>query len=613
MAINFFFKSPGAGLTQLKAYGTGVGSPVAPYYFKASIGSGTVRSGGNNTFSLSGYKGTSTGYLTSATVTIEGDFGSLVRAEINFKCHVSQLDAVDKAMLQLGASVTVSYGRTGGGSGSGNAGSFTNMKVYDHSFTINADDTCDCKVKAVGQGQELFDRAVTENPSVYSGTMYRTSYSGATSVTKKIAFDFLSYLDGNMQSATGMLDATDAFAPNDGGDAGIGYYIRFNDDRGDQLFSEGEYDLDGDNDVSDARGIYYSFKGIIDGISKQGGFEFRTIGCGAGELDLWYDNGFIPSANPLECIFPYGANGGGNFYNTGRAYASIETDPDGGYAAHGDCSLFDIGSNGVEDILFYRSALVAIMRKQGGMEAPTEGEPEPIMFITVQSFFEKLFAILKQNSGGAIDLAFVLDPAQAQKGTADHYVILNKKNKEAFPTPGTISKGMKGVLEINITSKVPSKAAAAAFAQNDPAANRSSEIQKAGSLISSLAAQSAGSTYGTGNSTNDVSNAMFAAQSDNFKGNGVQDLQAILKKHVGSESPAKTAQRGHMVWPLELTLRLLGCHGWQFGDTLKYDQLPSRYSGAAGGVKVGFTVTRAQQKFGKEWETELTTICRFIG
>lgn len=609
---NFFFRTPGAGLTQLKAYGTGVDSPVAPYYFKASIGSGTVRSGGNNTFSLAGYKGTSTGYLTSATVTIEGDFGSLVRAEINFKCHVSQLDAVDKAMLQLGANVTVSYGRTGGGSGSGNAGSFSNMKVYDHSFTINADDTCDCKVKAVGQGQELFDRALTENPGAYAGTVYRTGYSGASAVTTKIAFDFLSYLDGRMQAATNMLTVTDAFAPEDGGDASIGYYIRFNDDRGDMLFGEGEYDLDGDNDASDARGIYYSFGAILSAIAKQGGFSFKLVGCGAGELNLWYDYGFIPSANPLECIFPYGANGAGNFYNYGRAYCGIETDPENGYSAHGDCSLFSL-SNGITDVLFYRSALVAIMRKQSASDQATESEPEPIMFMTVQSFFEKIFAIMKQNSGGAIDLALVLDPAQAQLGISTHYIILNKKNKESFPSAGTISKGMKGVLEINITSKVPSKAAAAAFAQNDPASNRTSETQKAGSLISSLAAQAAGAGYGTGTSTNDVSNAMYTAQGDNFKGNGVQELQAVLKKHIGSESPAKTAQRGHMVWPLELTLKLLGCHGWQFGDTLKYDQLPSRYSGTAGGVNVGFTVTRAQQKFGKEWETELTTVCRFIG
>ena len=133
---NFFFRTPGAGLTQLKAYGTGVDSPVAPYDFKATIGAGTVRSGGNNTFSLAGYKGTSTGYLTSATVTVEGDFGSLVRAEINFKCHVSQLNTVDTQMLQLGADVSVSYGRTGGGSGSGNAGSFSKMKVYDHSLQL---------------------------------------------------------------------------------------------------------------------------------------------------------------------------------------------------------------------------------------------------------------------------------------------------------------------------------------------------------------------------------------------------------------------------------------------------------------------------------------------
>ena len=609
---NFFFRTPGAGLTQLKAYGTGVDSPVAPYYFKASIGSGTVRSGGNNTFSLAGYKGTSTGYLTSATVTVEGDFGSLVRAEINFKCHVSQLNTVDTQMLQLGADVSVSYGRTGGGSGSGNAGSFSKMKVYDHSFTINADDTVDCKVKAVGKGQDLFDRALTENPGAYGGTSYRTGYKKNTGASTKRAFDFLSYLDGQMQTATGQIGANDAFEAPDGGDASVGYYIRFNDDRGDQLFGEGEFDFEGDNQMSDARGIYYSFKAILSAISLQGGYNFKLVGCGGGELDMYYVDDFIPSANPLECIFPYGANGAGNYYKFGRGYVGIETDVEEGYSAHGACSLFNLGSGGVEDVLFHRSALVSLVRKQGAQDQATEGEPEPIMFLTVQGFFEKIFAILKQNSGGAIDLALVLDPVQAQAGNANYYIILNKKNKESFPAAGTISKGMKGVLEINITSKVPSKAAAAAFAQNDPAGNRSSEAQKAGSLISSKAGASAGATYGTQTYGWQVSDAMFAAQGDNFKGNGVQELQSVLKKMVGGESPAATAKRGHMVWPLELTLRLLGCHGWSFGDTLKYDKLPERYK-TNGSAKIGFTVTRAQQKFGKEWETELTTVCRFIG
>jgi len=610
---NFFFKTPGAGLTQLKAYGTGVDSPVASYYFKATIGSGTVRSGGNNSFSLASYKGTSTGYLTSATVTVEGDFGSLVRAEINFKCHVSQLDAVDKAMLQLGADVSVSYGRTGAGSGSGNAGSFSNMKVYDHSFTINADDTVDCKVKAVGKGQELFDRALTENPGVYSGTKYRTGYTGTKATTTKTAFDFLSYLDGVTQAATGKLSSTTAFDPPDGGDASLGYYIRFNDDRGDQLFGEGEFDFDGDTDMSDARGIYYSFKAILNAISLQGGYNFKLLGCGGGELQTYYVDNFIPSANPLECIFPYGANGDGNFYISGRGPVGIETDPEAGYSAHGDCTVFNLGAGGVNDVLFNRSTLVGIVRKQGAQDQTMEGEPEPIMFLTVQAFFDKLFGIMKQNSGGAIDLALVLDPVQAQAGNASQYIILNKKNAETFPTAGTISKGMKGVVEINITSKVPSKAAAAAFAQQDPAGNRSSETQKGGSLISSNAGAAAGSPYGSQTAAWQVSEAMMTAQSDNFKGNGVQELQNVLKKMVGGESPTATAARGHMVWPLELTLRLLGCHGWAFGDTLKYDQLPARYSGAAGGAKVGFTVTRAQQKFGKEWETELTTVCRFIG
>lgn len=607
---NFFFKTPGEGLTQLKAYGTGVDSPVAPYFFKATIGSGTVRSGGHSSFSLSQYKSSTTGYLTSATVTVEGDFGSLVRAEINFKCHVSQLDAVDSAMLQLGANVSVSYGRSGGGSGSGNGGSFSGMKVYDHSFTINADDTVDCKVKAVGKGQELFDRALTEKPDVYASMIYRTSYSGNSAYTKKNAYDFLSYLDGRMQAATGQLNSPTAFAPLDGGDASYGYYIRFNDDRGDQLFGEGEYDFDGDNDASDARGIYYSFGAILKTIAMQG-YKFKKIGCNSGELNLWYD-GYIPSANPLECIFPYGSNPGGNFYNRTRGYVGIETDPEEGYSAHGACSLFNL-ENGIDNVLFYRSALVSIMRKQGATDQAMEGEPEPIMFITVQAFFEKLFAMMKQNSGGAIDLALVLDPSEAVNGTASSYIILNKKNKESFPSPGTISKGMKGVMEINITSKVPSKAAAAAFAQNDPAGNRTSEMQKAGSLISSKAPASAGSAYGTAASANDVSEAMYTAQGDNFKGNGVQELQAVIKKMVGGESPQKTAARGHMIWPLELSLKLLGCHGWTFGDTLVYNQLPSRYKTPPGGVKVGFTVTRAQQKFGKEWETELTTVCRFMG
>jgi len=555
---------------------------------------------------------TGIGYLTSATVTLEGDFGSLVRAEINFKCSINQINAVDNSMLQLGADVTIKFGRT-----SGQGGTYTNLKVYDHSFSINADDTVDCKVKAVGKGQELFDRSITETPTVYESTLFRAGYADGQEDTK-YAYDWLTHLDGVMQSDTGQLNASDAFqAPNMCSNAGEkGYLIRYTDNRGDALFTGNEFDFNGDNDTQDARGIYYSLKAIIEAIKLQPGYTFEIVGGSGADMatQLYFKDQFLPSANPLQCLFLYGTNtdGASYWYDRESGLPGLEADADEGYNASGNCTWFDLTVGGIGDILIYRSEIVSILRKQEANDQDTENQPEPKFFVTVQSFFDKIFALIKQNSGGAIDFGITLDPEQGIAGTANKYILINKRNPEPFPGTGEIKKGMKGLLDVNITSKVPSKAAAAAFAQNDPSSNRTATTQKAGALISNQTGQGASDDYGNTVEKWQINQAMHSAQAEDFKGNSGMELQNLLKKLVGSISPAEAARRGVLTWPLELKISLLGCDGWRFGDTIVYNNLPERYKTSEGKVRVGFTVTRAQHKFSKEWETDLTTVCRFI-
>jgi hypothetical protein len=609
---NFFYRSPTAG-GPVDAMGViGSGLPITEiknYKFSLNINGGLacVHGGFQGKYQYEQFRGSTTGYLLGASVTIEGTAGSLVRVEAKWKIHRDQLDTVDANYLQIGAKGTVSYSRDGvGGSSASHA-----IRVYDCSYTINKDNTVDVQVKCIGASQgalylNLYDNFV----DTYGSLQFRADYAeSGVSVQLINVSNLVDLIDHTVQSGTGTMtnaafDPAETCVPHQ-------FLVRYNNQVGDKLFKS-EYAFDQDLTMEQTRGVYVTLSWIINKLN--GSLRATKIKLIA-TADLWYDSigSYIPSANPIECIFNYNSS-----YDPIAYHRTTKPSKDApifyGYNAIGDHG----GSFGIEndlgDILINRNVIAGILKENTAIKtSPGIIKMFPLKeyYMTVETFFKKLLAVINANSGGALDLDITIDPEDAYKGgQATGLLIFNNRGKETQPAAYTFKKGMVAIREVSITSKVPSATAAAAFSfDKGSAASIADASDNAG------AAAAAGKPQGvaSGAPTRDeLKIAMQTAAGAFFSSETCDGIRGILRRAVNGEATLSTLKKTSVPWPLELKLTFVGVAGWRFGDTISYNDLPARYRTPAGGIKVGFTTTRVTHTFGDEWTTDLTTQCRFI-
>ena len=92
--------------------------------------------------------------------------------------------------------------------------------------------------------------------------------------------------------------------------------------------------------------------------------------------------------------------------------------------------------------------------------------------------------------------------------------------------------------------------------------------------------------------------------------------KGILKRLVSEQSAVEKSKHPTDMFPIEMSLKLLGFDGLRFGDTITSDRLPSRYRTDAGGSKIGFTIHEIRHIMEGStepiWITEVKTMCRII-
>lgn len=610
--MSLFYQDVDAGLKKaIEAFGTVSSLPVTiePYWFKAFIGTGyKVESGGPGGFSLASYRSnTSSGYLTGATVTVEGDFGSLTRAEVNFTIARQVLDAVDKNFI-LGAVVLVQYGR-----GATNCTAHV-MRLYDHSWTINPDDTVSCTIKAVGVGQQMFSKNMLAM-DFPAGLQFRPNYAddgnfGGTQVFANVS-NIVDFIDYEIQNKTGKTTA-DNFDPEEMTWPGE-YFIRV-PPAGVELFKS-KYSMNQDIGMMGSytpRGVYVTLSKII-WILNNYMIEKNKIVFGAtATLNYTLSDGekvCVPSANPIEMIFGYGAQfGQAVVYGPKGSTTGLK----GGYTG---AAYFALGSDTVVnwpnlhanlgDILINRDLIAAIFAETTGKQQDANEPTRYNFLMPLDTFLTKLFNTIKENSSGAIDLFAMPNE------TDNKLYIYNKRGYESPKKPWELKRGLVAIKSISIQSKVPSDAAAAAFGKPD-AGQGNADDSKAATLIQGGDATAPATGYPSGQ---ELYNAQGTAGTAGFTPETVNGIKGVVKRMISGEPPAETAKKTNIEWPLTLNLTLLGAvssTNWKFGDTISYSDLPSKYKDAKGGVQIAFTVTRVNHKFDAEqWTTDITSQCRF--
>jgi len=617
---NFFFRTPTAG-PPVDAMGIiDSGLPIKEienYKFKLTINGGVacIHGGFQGAYQYSQFRSSTIGYLTGASVTIEGTAGSLVRVEAKWKIHRDQLDAVDTAYLKIGAKGTVEYSRDGTGGSSGEH----EIRVYDCSFTINADNTVDVQVKCIGASQgALYINLYAGFPERYGNLKYRADYAeSGTTPTLVPCQNIVDFIDYTVQGGTGTFTDS-AFRPDDCGNAGQ-WKVRYDKTRGDKIFAS-EYMFDQDLTFQQTRGVYVTLNWILKTINDQLLFvpvaptENSTQIELRATADLNYQPvGHLPSANPIECIFSYANDWFAIAYTDKGIIPPTDSNLALGYNALGN----DMGAyfidNDLGNILINRNVIAGIIKENTAIKtSPGLLNIIPLKeyYMTIETFFKKLFEVINANSGGALDLDITLDPESAYNGKSNKLIIINNRGKETKPTAYEFKKGMVAIRQVSITSKVPSAAAAAAF---------SADANSAGGIADASDSAAANALAGRNGpvasdipSRDELNKAMMTAATANFSSETCDGIRGLLRRAVSGQSTAQTLDKTSVPWPLELKLTIVGVAGWRFGDTISYNDLPARYKTPAGGAKIGFTAIRIQHQFGEEWTTDLITQCRFL-
>ena len=277
--------------------------------------------------------------------------------------------------------------------------------------------------------------------------------------------------------------------------------------------------------------------------------------------------------------------------------------------------VLSMANGDLSGILINRDVIKQIYQEMKGINRSETGEQgDDISEISIQDFFNKIFNLIKSCSGGNYDLTLLPDPDE-QSPDIIRLLLKNKnelnpKNPIKMPIVG---KGDGNTLKMIIKSTVPQKSQTAAFVDNTegPINEGASDYARKGSdqEMSEEEEEYRPSDQPT---QFDILYAKYQLLTKKYSSDAVTSLEGLIKKAI-TKQPAKVKLNSITnLFPLELTLDMLGMSGFKFGDTINTVQLPPKYRTPLGSARICFTTVKIVHSFGESWTTSLETKCRLI-
>ncbi|MBC8303573.1 MAG: hypothetical protein H8E55_48415 [Pelagibacterales bacterium] len=538
--------------------------------------------------------------LKDVSIKLEGDAGSLRRAVVGFMCFdLPSFEAAEKALLRPGPEITISYGYS---DGTGSTGSHK-FKVYDYSFKITKEGWFDCSFKAVGKGN-TYDEFELNAKGGFPENEFVTNYDWGNTKTK--VSNLFDHIDYEIQRLTGTLGSS-GFSPGHGvsgngwgvlkapkgynpptkmeGGVGTSYYLQYTS-LGMLVEYINSYLLKGTDYL-----IAYS--------------KYSAISTEINGEKIW-------SASPIEMLFPYSKGTPANSYHkedTGKSEDYITIDSFNTVQAIGsDPSRILLGRDLLRTL---QESFADDAKSEGAKEEPSEKSTGGIPLI---KFFKRLFASIRENSGGAWDL--YLDTSELDPGMIE---IINKR----APVTGNVTPvelnpigGSNGIRDLAISASVPKELQAKAFGGGPT----TSTEEKAASVINDE--EPPEDPEPIVSLSDQQKNARGALTDDKYQTSSISKAKSAVKSIVDSADKDETAKKGlftkgnnifDVPFPLTFSCTMDGVEGWRFGDTVSSSYLPSRYTKTAG-TRTVFTVTKYEHKFSdNDWTTTIEALARIVG
>jgi hypothetical protein len=540
--------------------------------------------------------------LNYVKVTLEGEAGSLRRGEFQVTCFTpGEFDSVISkgGIGGIGGEVTISISRSGPGAGSGMSHTF---KVYKNSFSTTKEGKYIVTVSAVGKGMELLKRDATTMGAVGKGKFFyknisvlgmipwfeKLEVSGlmdyflwyVTNATVKM-FPFAPEPNACMPGKFFTLAAPTGFtgpAMSPGFGSGIGVRNRL---------------------------AYINLKWIIDTINGQitGPNKFQLIAT----TNMTVDDKGTPllSGDPAQVILPRGDGYSdysegtvtmtdlifsllGTPSKIGTSFLSPTPAPMAGKQA--DCGLIYISYDSLRAI---ETNLTG--RGEGGKEISDSAKHDASRTkMDLEGFLGSIFSVIREATGGFVDLVISEDPEAFDGGTLDSdLLIINKKcvQDQADDDPGYDDvSGEGGVRSATFTGDVPQGWQAEAFAGKNIGGDDKSGEKKSGPTPVEM-----------------IDDAMKALPKAGYDASQAAGIKAALRQ-AQDETPVESLGAiQNRPYPIGLSLKVNGVAGIGFGHCISMASL----NGTKWGGNTVFTVTRVTHMVqNQDWTTDIESVAR---
>jgi len=580
--------------------------------------------------------------LGDVTVSMSGLAGSLRRLKASFTVYsLVQFNKYEKIFLTPGAKVEAVWGYV---EGSQRRNKSDKQKaqfiVFKPTYKITKENYFKCSFEAVGQGAE-YDQIDINGQQNIPPEQFQTSHQGGEESAKCAnIFDYCQYLIMSNLSK----GESSGFSPKNGASktsvmdsamSAVGALIA-----PEEFTPPGS--MPAQNELGAPRITYISLAAVVDVINtyiindNTKGYkilfndDFSAIKYDMEGKKIW-------SPNPFNLLFPY-KDAKENSYNkdgsTGESEDYITCDSFEEISKMGiDAVSPSTGFGTPQGILLsmglMRELQEAYETSTKGEDATTEdiGDQRSNGRITLQSFFKKIFAVIREYSGGAWDLSLerdvVIDEEKKSEDpdtgpNSDIYIVNKNAPHSTIPTATTLNPttGKNGIRELNISCDIPKEIqsrammgdirepqgeAASTFLdidppdqkiepKNDPAAELASRHQELRGRL----------------------------MTDKMSSDAISAAKGLIRDIVNAVPVDTRIKDGmhfdpkNLPFPLKFSATMDGIPDWKFGDVVTSSYLPKRYRSNKS-TKTVFTVTNYSHDFkGGDWTTTIEAIMRMV-
>lgn len=535
--------------------------------------------------------------VNGVTISNEGDFGSLLKAEIRFSVYtLGQLTSFTQNLLSVKPGpkdkpipVTIKYGWTLGSDGP--AEQFYGY-VVNYNWSLRADGGFDCVSNLVGEG---FASVFTKPDASVPGTSTANNAGNETVSPANWIRSVHTYNhQGAYPAAFGGITLTNKVKISVGA-ATPGFVLL-----------ELSVDEDGAPNKPDAKispvpkqikyvtleFICAAVNATLKSISKN--FKDHEYICDGTISNGWFYKDLV-SSDPKSVIFP-------------------------GFSTYGDTDIL-AGVNltmksekkvDLSKILISTDYLNELLTKMKETKTATTNFKN--VDVTVANLFKNIFEKIDSCSGGLYKLTLTA-PQTKERAPSDlnKWIVLDTLYVPGttiictIPVIASSGKGYSGIARsVSMTSKLPAAKATEQF------------VAAASTLTDGSPAFVAVQTNTTVVDTNppksltevstQLKNNAKAALKNGFTTDDIANIEASLSEYKIAAAPndnLKDNWRQGFPIPIELSITLDGIKGFRFGNTIKIDYLPAGYE------NVVFTVTKIVHVIeNNDWTTQLSTVCR---